>query len=86
MSAQGFDGSRFDHHGAPGTWVELIGSARQGYSLRAKASACLWDSGGVGWGLEHICPKAAAGATSTVVAQMVAACACLAFSMLTCQS
>ncbi|KAL4443916.1 hypothetical protein ABPG75_011653 [Micractinium tetrahymenae] len=35
----GFDGSRFDYHGTPGTWVELIGSARQGYSLKAKFAA-----------------------------------------------
>ncbi|KAL4426829.1 hypothetical protein ABPG77_006615 [Micractinium sp. CCAP 211/92] len=35
----GFDGSRFDYHGAPGTWKQLLGSKTQDFSLVTQFAA-----------------------------------------------
>lgn len=43
---QGFDGSQFDYHGAPGTWMEILGTRRPTFSL----STQVWRQGLPGWG------------------------------------
>lgn len=47
----GFDKSRFDYHGAPGTWKELLGVPKQQLHLRTQVdSQAMWGGGGRGEG------------------------------------